>query len=96
MSQVQRPVWAAHRGRKPRNRAANQSRMLAASLENVFMSYAGQRVLNGVSFGVNDGETVGLIGANGSGKTTILRILLGREEPTDGRPLLQLIARTYL
>jgi ABC-2 type transport system ATP-binding protein len=38
-----------------------------------------------VSFQVNSGEVVGYLGPNGSGKTTIIRMLLGLLEPSDGR-----------
>ena len=40
--------------------------------------------LNGVSFEMNRGEVVGIIGANGSGKTTILKLLSGITQPTCG------------
>lgn len=40
--------------------------------------------LNGVSFSVNKGETVGIIGTNGSGKSTILKIITGVLTPTQG------------
>ena len=40
--------------------------------------------LNDVSFQVGQGETVGIIGTNGSGKSTILKIITGVLNPTDG------------
>ena len=58
--------------------------MQIANLQNVNTYYGAQAVLEGVSFTINAGEKLGLIGANGSGKTTILRVLLGRETPTKG------------
>ena len=58
--------------------------MLLASVQNVRQEYGVQSVLRGVSFQVSSGQKLGLIGPNGSGKTTILRILLGMEEPTGG------------
>ncbi len=46
--------------------------------ENVSFSYAGDHpVLENVSFHIQKGETVGLIGANGAGKSTIMKLLLG-------------------
>lgn len=42
------------------------------------------RALNNVSLTVNKGETVGIIGTNGSGKSTILKIITGVLSPTDG------------
>ena len=58
--------------------------MRIATLQNIAVSYAATPVLRGVTFGINSGERLGLIGANGAGKTTILRILLGREKPQEG------------
>jgi ATP-binding cassette subfamily F protein 3 len=53
-------------------------------LSNVTKSYAGDEVLRGVSFQLNPAEKVGLVGRNGSGKTTIFRLLTGTESPDDG------------
>lgn len=43
------------------------------------------RAVDGVTFSVRAGEIVGLLGPNGSGKTTIMRVLTGFFPPTDGR-----------
>jgi ATPase subunit of ABC transporter with duplicated ATPase domains len=53
--------------------------MRVASLNNIAARYGVHNVLTGVSFNINGGEKLGLIGANGAGKTTILRILLARK-----------------
>jgi zinc transport system ATP-binding protein len=45
--------------------------------KNVNFSYPHNQVLEDISFVVNEGDYVGLVGGNGSGKTTILRIMLG-------------------
>jgi len=51
---------------------------------NIAKSYGGNTVLHGVSFIVNPGERVGLVGPNGCGKTTLLKIIVGQETPDAG------------
>ena len=63
--------------------------MRIASLNNVTTHYGAQPVLKGASLEVNSQQKLGLIGANGSGKTTILRVLLGRESVTGGTAYLE-------
>jgi ATP-binding cassette, subfamily F, member 3 len=41
-------------------------------------------ILNDINFLIRHGERVGLIGANGAGKSVLLRLILGREQPTHG------------
>jgi len=57
-------------------------------LEDVHKSYGAQEVLRGVTFQVNPGERVGLVGRNGAGKTTIFRLASRTEEPDRGRVVL--------
>ncbi|MGQ9553057.1 MAG: ribosomal protection-like ABC-F family protein [Anaerolineae bacterium] len=54
-------------------------------VSNLSKSYNAEPVLNGVSFVVNDGERVGLVGPNGCGKTTLLRLVMGLEQPDGGK-----------
>lgn len=51
--------------------------MTALSVSNLICGYRGKQILNGVSFEVKIGEFVGIVGANGSGKTTFLRAIAG-------------------
>ncbi|XP_050205796.1 ABC transporter F family member 5 [Mercurialis annua] len=53
-------------------------------LENISKSYKGVTVLKDVTWEVKKGEKVGLVGVNGAGKTTQLRIIAGHEEPDSG------------
>ena len=62
--------------------------MLLASFQNVTKRYSVDTVLQDVSFKISTGQKLGLIGPNGSGKTTILRILLGQELPSSGNVVL--------
>ena len=53
-------------------------------LDNIHCGYGGTEILRGVSFEVNAGEVVTIVGANGAGKTTTLRSLCGIVTPTRG------------
>lgn len=54
------------------------------SVQNLNKSYGIETILRDVTFTLNNGERLGLIGANGCGKTTLLRILAGEEKPDSG------------
>jgi sulfate transport system ATP-binding protein len=56
----------------------------AASVLGISKSFRGTRVLDDVCFDVAEGEALVLLGASGSGKTTILRIIAGLEQPDTG------------
>ncbi len=58
--------------------------MLAVNLKNVEKSYGITEVLECFSLSVNKGEKVALIGANGCGKTTVLKIIAGEEKYSGG------------
>jgi len=53
-------------------------------LSEVIKSYGGTEILRGVSFQVNPGEKVGLVGRNGAGKTTVFRLITGKESADSG------------
>ena len=55
------------------------------SLEAVGKAYGTTVVLDGVSVGVAAGDRTGVVGRNGGGKTTLLRLLTGLEQPDSGR-----------
>jgi branched-chain amino acid transport system ATP-binding protein len=58
--------------------------MTLLRLENVGKSYGGVAALRGLSFAVDPGEIVGLMGANGAGKTTAFSLIAGTQRPSDG------------
>ncbi|HEX8773525.1 MAG TPA: ABC transporter ATP-binding protein [Pyrinomonadaceae bacterium] len=60
----------------------------AASVRSVSKSFRGTVVLEDIDFDVGEGESLVLLGASGSGKTTILRVIAGLEEPDTGRVIL--------
>jgi zinc/manganese transport system ATP-binding protein len=59
------------------------------ALDGVSLWLSGREVLHEVSFAVSAGDITGLIGSNGAGKTTILRVILGLESPSAGRVLFE-------
>lgn len=54
------------------------------NIENIVKSYTDSLLFDDASFTVDEGEKVGIIGINGTGKTTLLRMLVGLEEPEKG------------
>lgn len=57
---------------------------LLFSLRNVSFHIDGKVILSSLSLDINRGEYIGIIGPNGGGKTTLLRLLLGLAQPTHG------------
>ncbi|MDN6675261.1 MAG: ABC-F family ATP-binding cassette domain-containing protein [Corynebacterium variabile] len=55
------------------------------NLENVDKSYGLKTLLDGVSIGVNSGDRIGVVGLNGGGKSTLIRILAGLDTVDSGR-----------
>ena len=53
-------------------------------IENLTKSYGDRILFDSVTFGVNQGDKIGLIAKNGSGKTTLLNIIAGKEAPDSG------------
>ena len=46
---------------------------------NVYKQYTGEYILKNVTFSINDGDKIGMIGLNGAGKSSIIKIILGQE-----------------
>lgn len=58
--------------------------MNLVTLENINKSYSEKTLLKDVFLGINDGDKIGLIGINGAGKSTFLKIIAGKEDFFDG------------
>ncbi len=54
------------------------------TVENMSKSYTERMLFDHVTFGINEGEKIGVIGINGTGKSTLLKIIAGLEEPDSG------------
>ncbi|MBP3916931.1 ABC-F family ATP-binding cassette domain-containing protein, partial [Clostridium sp.] len=54
------------------------------TLENISKNYSEKNLLENISFGINEGEKIGIIGVNGTGKSTLLKIIAGFEVADGG------------
>ena len=55
------------------------------TIENITKSYGDKAILDNISLGINDGDKIGIIGINGTGKTTLLKIIAGVDECDEGK-----------
>ncbi len=54
-------------------------------LEHVSLSFATKNIFNDATIGVNEGDRIGIVGKNGDGKSTLLRLFAGSQSPDEGR-----------
>ena len=54
------------------------------NVENISKSYGEKILFKNINLGINEGDKIGLIGINGTGKTTLFKIIAGLEEPDEG------------
>lgn len=67
------------------------------NIEHVSKIFGEKRIFDDVSYGIHEGDKIGIIGINGTGKTTLLKIIAGIEEPDEGQVIKQNGLRvTYL
>lgn len=55
------------------------------TIENITKNYGTKAIIDNVSLGINEGDKIGLIGVNGTGKSTLLKIISGVEECDEGK-----------
>lgn len=55
------------------------------SAENISKSYSEKQLLNNINLGISEGDKIGVIGINGTGKTTLLKLIAGLEQADTGR-----------
>ena len=58
--------------------------MIALSVSDICLSFGAEEILKNISFSVNDGERVGIVGVNGAGKTSLFRVITGEYTPDTG------------
>ena len=67
------------------------------NIEHVSKIFGEKTIFDDVSYGIHEGDKIGIIGINGTGKTTLLKIIAGLEEPDEGQVITQNGLRiTYL
>ncbi len=59
------------------------------NVENVYKTFGSLKVLNGISVRVNRGETLAVLGRSGTGKSVLLRLIIGLEKPDSGSVSIQ-------
>jgi len=63
------------------------------SLESISLSFGGFTLLDNISIHIGDKERLGLVGKNGAGKSTILKIIMGLQSPTSGSVMMTSLQR---
>lgn len=58
--------------------------MIAISLSGVKLEFGTDVILEDISFSLNEGDKLGIVGVNGAGKTTLFKIITGEYQPTEG------------
>lgn len=59
--------------------------MNLVTVENISKSYVDKKLFENITFGIHEGQRIGLIGVNGTGKSTLLKVIAGVIEPDSGR-----------
>lgn len=70
--------------------------MALLNFQDVCLSYGGPNLLNGINLQIHEGEKISLLGRNGAGKSTMMRLIHGLAEPDSGRIIREKFLRTSL
>lgn len=63
--------------------------MNIVNIEHISKIYGDRRIFEDASFGIQEGDKIGIVGINGTGKTTLLRMVNGKEAPDEGQIIRQ-------
>src|SRR5277367_6710792 len=69
---------------RPEPEADTNTPAIAIKVDDVHKSFGEQKVLNGVSLAVSRGQTLAVLGRSGTGKSVLLRLIIGLEKPDSG------------
>ncbi|WP_411338259.1 ABC-F family ATP-binding cassette domain-containing protein [Ruminococcus gauvreauii] len=59
------------------------------NIEHISKVFGDKKIFDNISCGIHEGDKIGIIGINGTGKTTLLRMIAGEEEPDEGQVITQ-------
>ena len=59
------------------------------NIEHISKLYGEKKIFDDISYGIHEGDKIGIIGINGTGKTTLLRMIAGEESPDEGQVVTQ-------
>ena len=59
------------------------------NIEHISTVYGEKVIFDDISYGIHQGDKIGIIGINGTGKTTLLRMIAGEKEPDSGQIIRQ-------
>jgi len=68
---------------------------LKLTITDLEAGYGSVRALHGLSMGLNEGETVALLGTNGNGKSTLMKCIMGMMRPTSGNIVLEIDGQSH-
>lgn len=63
--------------------------MNVLNIEHVSKIFGDKKIFDDISYGIHDGDKIGIIGINGTGKSTLLKIIAGEEETDEGQVISQ-------
>ena len=58
--------------------------MIVLNVSNLSLAFGTKSILEGITFALDEGDRLGIVGVNGCGKSTLFRMILGEEEPDEG------------